>query len=59
MLDAIADPDFQTELGQFNIEINVPPAPLREGGLTDLRGAACAAASTTPRPSRPTSAPTW
>jgi len=40
-LEAIADPDFQTELGQFNIEINVPPARLRDGGLTtfedDLR----------------------
>src|SRR5918993_1367591 len=33
-LQAIADPDFQTELGRFNIEINVPPARLREGGLT-------------------------
>jgi gamma-glutamyl:cysteine ligase YbdK (ATP-grasp superfamily) len=33
-LEAIADPAFQTELGQFNIEINVPPARLREGGLT-------------------------
>lgn len=33
-LAAIADPAFQTELGQFNIEINVPPAKLREGGLT-------------------------
>ncbi len=33
-LEAIADPDFQTELGQFNIEINVPPAKIREGGLT-------------------------
>lgn len=33
VLAAIADPDFQTELGQFNIEINVPPAKLREGGL--------------------------
>ncbi|WP_205474553.1 glutamate--cysteine ligase [Nocardioides sp. SYSU D00038] len=33
-LEAIADPDFQTELGQFNIEINVAPASLREGGLT-------------------------
>ncbi len=32
-LAAIADPDFQTELGQFNIEINVPPAKLREQGL--------------------------
>lgn len=33
-LKAIADPAFQTELGQFNIEINVPPAKVREGGLT-------------------------
>ena len=33
-LEAIADPDFQTELGQFNIEINVPPAKLRQQGLT-------------------------
>jgi len=33
-LEAIADPDFQTELGQFNIEINGSPAKLREGGLT-------------------------
>ena len=33
-LEAIADPDFVTELGQFNIEINVPPAKLREDGLT-------------------------
>jgi hypothetical protein len=24
-LEAIADPDFQTELGRFNVEINVPP----------------------------------
>lgn len=33
-LERIADPDFVTELGQFNIEINVPPAKLREGGLS-------------------------
>src|ERR687889_1720618 len=33
-LEAIANPAFQTELGQFNIEINVPPAKIREGGLT-------------------------
>ena len=32
-LAAIADPAFQTELGLFNIEINVPPVKLREGGL--------------------------
>src|SRR6478735_7655362 len=34
VLEALADPDFQTELGQFNIEINLAPAKLREGGLT-------------------------
>lgn len=33
VLAAIADPDFQTELGQFNIEVNVAPQRLREGGL--------------------------
>jgi hypothetical protein len=31
-LEAIADADFQTELGQFNVEINVPPR-LLEGGI--------------------------
>lgn len=34
VLEAIADPDFQTELGQFNIELNLPPGPLAGGGLT-------------------------
>jgi len=33
ILAAIADPDFQTELGQFNLEINVPPRRLAGGGL--------------------------
>jgi gamma-glutamyl:cysteine ligase YbdK (ATP-grasp superfamily) len=33
VLDAIADPDFVTELGQFNIEINVPPRELGGDGL--------------------------
>jgi hypothetical protein len=28
VLAAIADPDFQTELGQFNVEINLPPRRL-------------------------------
>lgn len=32
-LEAIADPAFQTELGQFNVEINLDPERLREGGL--------------------------
>jgi len=35
-LSAIADPDFQTELGQFNIEINLAPVRLREGGLASF-----------------------
>ena len=33
VLAAIADEDFQTELGQFNIEINVPPRLLINRGL--------------------------
>jgi hypothetical protein len=31
-LEAIADGDFQTELGQFNVEINIPPR-LLEGNI--------------------------
>ena len=34
VLDSIADPDFQTELGLFNIEINAAPRRLRERGLS-------------------------
>jgi hypothetical protein len=33
-LEAIADPDFQTELGQFNIEINLAPRVLGPDGLS-------------------------
>ncbi|MDP3890694.1 glutamate-cysteine ligase family protein [Nocardioides sp.] len=33
VLEAVADPDFQTELGQWNIEINIPPGHLHDGGL--------------------------
>jgi gamma-glutamyl:cysteine ligase YbdK (ATP-grasp superfamily) len=33
VLDAIADPDFQTELGQFNIEVNLAPRELGPDGL--------------------------
>ena len=33
-LELIADPDFVTELGQFNLEINVPPKKLSEHGFT-------------------------
>jgi gamma-glutamyl:cysteine ligase YbdK (ATP-grasp superfamily) len=33
VLAAIAHPDFQTELGQFNVEINIPPRPLAGSSL--------------------------
>jgi gamma-glutamyl:cysteine ligase YbdK (ATP-grasp superfamily) len=33
VLDALGDPDFQTELGKFNLEINVAPKRLPEGGI--------------------------
>src|ERR671930_1271904 len=40
VLEAIADPDFQTELGQFNIEINVAPRLLGGRVFTELEDAA-------------------
>ncbi len=36
VLDAIANPDYQTELGQFNIEINVAPRALRGNSIEEL-----------------------
>jgi gamma-glutamyl:cysteine ligase YbdK (ATP-grasp superfamily) len=36
-LEEIADPDFQTELGQFNLEINVPPRRLPDGGVSGFQ----------------------
>ncbi|MEO7261285.1 MAG: glutamate-cysteine ligase family protein [Jatrophihabitantaceae bacterium] len=39
VLQAIANPDFQTELGQFNIEINVPPRELAGTSMRDLETA--------------------
>ena len=38
-LEAIADADFQTEIGQFNIEINVPPRRLEGEVFTELEDA--------------------
>ncbi|CCH33621.1 glutamate--cysteine ligase [Actinosynnema sp. NPDC047251] len=35
-LAAIADEDFVTELGQWNLEINVAPRPLGEGGIGEF-----------------------
>src|ERR1700733_6935923 len=36
VLDAIADPAWATEVGQFNLEINVPPRRLDGDALADL-----------------------
>src|SRR5690242_1789878 len=36
VLEAIADPSFQTELGQFNVEINIPPRLLEDRVFGDL-----------------------
>jgi len=36
VLDAIADPAWATELGQFNLEINVPPRRLDGDAVADL-----------------------
>jgi hypothetical protein len=38
-LEAIADSDFQTEIGQFNVEINVPPRTLAGDVFTELEDA--------------------
>jgi gamma-glutamyl:cysteine ligase YbdK (ATP-grasp superfamily) len=42
VLEAIADPSWASELGRFNLEINVPPRQLTGGGLAalehDVRG---------------------
>jgi gamma-glutamyl:cysteine ligase YbdK (ATP-grasp superfamily) len=34
VLERLGDPDFQTELGKFNLEINVAPKLLREQGIS-------------------------
>src|SRR3954453_15179788 len=36
VLDLIADDDFQTELGQFNVEINIPPRKLEGKVFSEL-----------------------
>src|SRR5215212_8665682 len=39
VLEAISDEDFQTELGQFNVEINIPPRLLTESVFSELESA--------------------
>ncbi len=36
VLDRVADPDFVTELGQFNVEINIAPRLLEGGVLSEF-----------------------
>ena len=54
VLDRVADPDFVTELGQFNVEINIAPR-LLEGASSPSSRRRSARASTTPTsaPARP------
>ena len=57
VLDAIADPAWATELGQFNLEINVPPRRLDGDALAELeqeiRASLNAADTTGPRRRQP------
>lgn len=39
VLEKLADPDFQTEMGQFNMEINLAPREIRGKGLADFEEA--------------------
>jgi gamma-glutamyl:cysteine ligase YbdK (ATP-grasp superfamily) len=39
VLARIADPDFQTELGQFNVEVNIPPRRLEGVVFSELEAA--------------------
>src|ERR687890_2484319 len=39
VLELIQDPDFQTELAQFNVEINIPPRRLEGAVFGDLEQA--------------------
>src|SRR3712207_6538545 len=39
VLEVIADADFQTELAQFNVEINVAPRSLQDGAFAELEAA--------------------
>jgi hypothetical protein len=39
VLELIADEDFQTELAQFNVEINIPPRKLEGPVFDELRSA--------------------
>ena len=58
-LAAIADPDVPDRAGPVQHRDQRAAGQAARGRADDVRGAACAAASTTPRRSRPRSARTW
>ena len=58
VLEHIADPAFTTELGRFNLEINVPPRSLAGDGAAPTRPT-YGRSSTPPRPEPASSARTW
>jgi hypothetical protein len=58
VLEAIADPAWSSELGRFNLEINIPRGPSRQAVPTPGSGRS-ATRSTTPRSGPRRSAPTW
>ncbi|WP_300009451.1 glutamate-cysteine ligase family protein [Pseudonocardia sp.] len=39
VLELLADPDFQTEMGRFNVEINMAPREIRGTGLAEFEAA--------------------
>ena len=58
VLGLMADPDFQTELAQFNIEINIPPSLISGDVFTQLETDVRASLNQ-PTTSRTRPVPTW
>jgi Glutamate-cysteine ligase family 2(GCS2) len=56
VLEAISDPDFQTELGQFNIEINIAPRRFTAGVFSELEEGVRASLNTAQERARTTGA---
>lgn len=53
VLEAIASPAFQTELGRFNVEINVAPRPIAAGSIRQLEESLRAALNAADARARP------
>jgi gamma-glutamyl:cysteine ligase YbdK (ATP-grasp superfamily) len=52
VLELVADPAFQTEMGQFTIEINVPPGEISGAGLAEFEHAVRASLNSADRRAR-------